>query len=63
MWRSIFLDWLVRGPWRDPQGFNFPKTVNFDGWQLLPTIGGDIHLGALFALIAALVLAVVMGAR
>ena len=52
-------DWLVRGPWRDPQGFNFPKTVNFDGWQLLPR-WGDIHLGALFALVAALVLAVVM---
>ena len=31
----------------------FPKTVNFEGWQLLPTLGGDIHLGALFALIAA----------
>jgi simple sugar transport system permease protein len=52
-------DWLVRGPWRDPQGFNFPKTVNFDGWQLLPR-WGDIHLGALFALVVALVLAVVM---
>ena len=26
---QLFLDWLVRGPWRDPQGFNFPKTVNF----------------------------------
>ena len=21
---QLFLDWLVRGPWRDPQGFNFP---------------------------------------
>lgn len=52
-------DWLVRGPWRDPQGFNFPKTVNFDGWQLLPR-WGDIHLGALFGLVVALVLAVVM---
>jgi simple sugar transport system permease protein len=48
-------DWLVRGPWRDPQGFNFPKTVNFDGWQLLPK-WGEIHLGALFALVAALAL-------
>lgn len=48
-------DWLVRGPWRDPQGFNFPKSVNFDGWQLLPK-WGDVHLGALFALIAALAL-------
>jgi simple sugar transport system permease protein len=52
-------DWLVRGPWRDPEGFNFPKSVNFAGWQLLPR-WGDVHLGALFALIVALVLAVVM---
>ncbi len=52
-------DWLVRGPWRDPQGFNFPKSVNFDGWQLLPS-WGDIHLGALFALMVAIVLFVMM---
>ena len=56
---QYLFDWLVRGPWRDPQGFNFPKSVNFDGWQLLPR-WGDIHLGALFALVVALVLAVVM---
>lgn len=56
---QFLFDWLVRGPWRDPQGFNFPKTVNFDGWQLLPRYG-DIHLGALFALIVAIVLFVMM---
>jgi simple sugar transport system permease protein len=58
---QLLLDWLVRGPWRDPQGFNFPKTINFSGWQLLPTFGGTVHLGALLALIAALGLAYVMG--
>jgi simple sugar transport system permease protein len=52
-------DWLVRGAWRDPMGFNFPKTVNFEGWQLLPK-WGEIHLGALFALIAAIGLTIVM---
>lgn len=52
---QYIFDWLVRGPWRDPQGFNFPKTVNFDGWQLLPR-WGEVHLGALFALIAAVAL-------
>jgi simple sugar transport system permease protein len=57
----LFLDWLVRGPWRDPQGFNFPVTTTFDGWQLLPTLGGTIHLGTLFALIACVGLAFVMG--
>ncbi len=54
-------DWLVRGPWRDPDGFNFPKSVNFEGWQVLPTIFGDrIHIGAILAVAAALVLAFVM---
>jgi simple sugar transport system permease protein len=57
---QLLFDWLVRGPWRDPQGFNFPKTVNFDGWQLLPK-WGEIHLGALFAVIAAVLLAVMIG--
>lgn len=56
---QYLFDWLVRGPWRDPQGFNFPKSVNFDGWQLLPRYG-DIHLGALFALIVAIILFVMM---
>ena len=56
---QFLFDYLVRGPWRDPQGFNFPKSVNFDGWQLLPK-WGEIHLGAAFALIAAAALALVM---
>ncbi|NNE21202.1 MAG: ABC transporter permease [Rhizobiales bacterium] len=58
---GFILDWLVRGPWRDPMGFNFPKTVTFDGWQLLPTFGGTIHMGAVLAVVAVVVLAVVMG--
>ena len=58
---QLLLDWLVRGPWRDPMGFNFPKSVTFEGWQLLPTIGTTVHIGAVFAVIAVLALAVVMG--
>ncbi|MEM7253785.1 MAG: ABC transporter permease [Pseudomonadota bacterium] len=59
---QLLLDWLVRGPWRDPQGFNFPKSISFDGWQLLPTWGdGRVHLGALFALAAVVVLWVLLG--
>lgn len=57
---QLFLDWLVRGPWRDPKGFNFPVTKTFEGWQLLPTIGGTIHLGSLFALLACVALAFLM---
>jgi len=58
---QLGLDWLVRGPWRDPHGFNFPKSVEFDGWQILPTLSDSrVHLGIAFALIAGIVLAVVM---
>ena len=57
--RGLLLDYLVRGPWRDPKGFNFPKTANFDGWQVLPK-WGEIHLGALFAVVAAVFLAIMM---
>ncbi len=54
-------DWLIRGPWRDPDGFNFPKSVNFEGWQALPTVLGDrIHIGAILAVVAAVILAFVM---
>jgi ABC-type uncharacterized transport system permease subunit len=59
---QLLLDWLVRGPWRDPQGYNFPQSVPFEGWQLLPLLGeGRVHIGAIFAVIAVIVLAVVMG--
>ena len=27
----LFLDWIVRGPWRNPQGFGFPGSREFSG--------------------------------
>lgn len=58
---QYLLDWLVRGPWRDPKGFNFPKSVNFETWQLLPTFGdGRVHAGAILAVIAVIILFVLM---
>jgi simple sugar transport system permease protein len=65
---QFMLDWLVRGPWRDPQGYNFPKTVSFTGWQTLPSFEvlpasmGPlyINLGAVFAVVAVAALAVLM---
>ncbi|MDC9719571.1 MAG: ABC transporter permease [Gammaproteobacteria bacterium] len=54
---QLLLDWMVRGPWKDPDGYNFPKSVSFDGWHLLPMWGdGRMHLGLVIALVAALVL-------
>ena len=57
---QLFLDWLVRGPWRDPQGFNFPKTITFSDWQLLPYLTSGIHLGVVISLLVALALGFVM---
>jgi general nucleoside transport system permease protein len=57
---QLFLDWLVRGPWRDPKGFNFPKTISFSDWQLLPYLTSGIHAGVIIALVVALALGFVM---
>ncbi|HKQ94697.1 MAG TPA: ABC transporter permease [Aestuariivirgaceae bacterium] len=57
---QLLLDWLVRGPWKDPQGYNFPKTVTFEGWQLLPTVGPTVHVGVFIAFAVAFILAFVL---
>ena len=54
---QLFLDWLVRGPWRNPEGFNFPETRNFHADAILPEImsaSGRAHFGFVFAIVAAL---------
>lgn len=61
---QLILDYLARGPWRDPKGMNFPQSVPFDPAATLPTLteaGGRVHLGAMFALVAVGVTAVVLG--
>jgi len=35
---DLFLDYLVRGPWRDPAGFNFPTTAEFDPVATVPVL-------------------------
>ena len=35
---QLFNDWLVRGPWRNPEGFSFPGTITFNDWALLPEL-------------------------
>ncbi|WP_421723700.1 ABC transporter permease [Bauldia sp.] len=53
---QLFVDWLARGPWRNPEGFNFPDSRPFDGWQVLPIVlGDDVHLNAVFVLVAVVV--------
>ena len=56
---QLFLDWLVRGPWRNPQGMNFPETRNFHEYAILPEVwssSGRAHWGIVFALVAAVAL-------
>lgn len=50
------LYYLMRGPWKDPMGFNFPQTAMFSAAQTLPTIvpGTLIHLGVPIAAALAL---------
>src|SRR5262245_8435586 len=58
---QLFLDWLVRGPWRDPKGFNFPKSITFSDWQTLPYVTSSIHIGVAFALPVAVGLPLMIG--
>jgi simple sugar transport system permease protein len=53
---QLFLDWTVRGPWRDPQGFNFPQTIQFSDAATLPQLfpeSGRASWDFVFALVAA----------
>jgi ABC-type uncharacterized transport system permease subunit len=49
------LYYLMRGPWKDPDGFNFPQTRLFSDDQILPTVvsGTVVHLGVPLALAVA----------
>jgi simple sugar transport system permease protein len=60
---DLLLDYLVRGPWRDPNGFNFPTTAEFDSVATVPILieGSRLHLGALIAIVVVIVAAVMLG--
>lgn len=46
---SHLLQYLVHGPWRDPQGFNFPQTRAFTHWATLPIVvpGTEINIATI----------------
>ncbi len=56
------LYYLMRGPWKDPDGFNFPQTRLFTDSQILPEIipGTIVHLGVPLALIIVLIAWIVL---
>jgi simple sugar transport system permease protein len=51
---TLFLSLLVHGPWRDPEGFNFPQSKMFSDAALLPNLLPEtrLNVGFLFALAA-----------
>jgi simple sugar transport system permease protein len=57
-----FLYFLVRGPWRDPEGFNFPQTRGFTDAESLPILiaGTRVHAGIPIAVLIAVAVWVVM---
>ena len=49
---NLTLSWLVHGPWRDPEGFNFPQSKLFHDAALLPVLfeGTRVNAGLIVAL-------------
>ncbi len=60
---ELLLDYMARGPLRDPAGFNFPQSVSFDPAARLPYLweGETLHAGVLLALVATVLAVVVLG--
>jgi simple sugar transport system permease protein len=47
---QLGVSWLVHGPWKDPEGFNFPQTVMFGEAALLPVLLEGTRLTLAFPL-------------
>lgn len=52
---TLLLSYLVHGPWRDPDGYNFPESRLFPDAATMPLLveGSRLHLGAVIALVLA----------
>lgn len=50
---ALTLSYLVYGPWKDPQGYNFPQSRTFEPVTQIPRLvqGMRVHVGALLALV------------
>jgi general nucleoside transport system permease protein len=57
----LFTQYLVHGPWRDPEAFGFPGTRAFPDAAALPNYETyRVHLGLIFGLVAAAILFMVL---
>ncbi|MGE5417324.1 MAG: ABC transporter permease [Acidobacteriota bacterium] len=53
----FWVDYLIFGPWKDPNGRNFPLTAFFPESASLPTLGDTrVHAGLILAIIVAVAL-------
>jgi len=52
---DMALNYLVYGPWKDPQGYNFPQTITFAAATQIPRLAAGLrtHIGLVIALVAA----------
>ncbi|WP_375455710.1 ABC transporter permease [uncultured Methylobacterium sp.] len=59
---ELLLDYMARGPLRDPAGYNFPQSVSFDQAARFPYLmeGDTLHAGVLISLAAVVVAALVL---
>jgi simple sugar transport system permease protein len=57
----LWVQHLYYGPWKDPQGFGFPGTAQFETFTWLPRLTGRVHWGIVFAIVAALFIWIVLG--
>ena len=50
---EMLLGYLVYGPWKDPQGYNFPQTITFLPVTRVPRLAPPLraHIGSLLALL------------
>lgn len=55
---DMVLSYLVFGPWKDPQGYNFPQTKTFEAVTQIPRLmqGSRVSIGILLALAGAVAL-------
>jgi simple sugar transport system permease protein len=51
---DMVLNYLVYGPWKDPQGYNFPQTITFAAATKIPKLveGFRTNIGVILALVA-----------
>ena len=52
---DMVLSYLVYGPWKDPQGYNFPQTISFLEATKVPRLFGGmfrVNIGLVIALVA-----------